>query len=242
MSRLKRELFALIIICVPIIHYGQQTTLREKEESMQSSLWLSISDFKNSTIKIDSIGFWDIPKEIEYRGIIVEALKWTDSLGINILLLTQTGAFNFKDSIGEINAKAEINAYLFVKKNSEKTYNRLWKLYDFVICFGVDMYAGFYQHSLTITDLDKDGFAETTFIYKLSCRGDVSPATQKLIMYEKTDKYAMRGETLIRGGDPKINSTNNFKTEPKLKTKIDFFEFTKTRWSTIWEDDYKQFR
>lgn len=236
------SLFIGFIICVQTICYGQKPTLREKEESMQSSLWLSISDFKNSTIKIDSIGFGEIPKEVEYRGIIVEALKWTDSLGINILLLTQTGGFNFKDTTGEINTKAEINTYLFTKKKSEKTFSRQWKLYDFVICFGVDFYAGFYQRSLTVTDIDKDGFAEITFIYKLSCRGDVSPATQKLIMYEKIEKYAMRGETLIRAGNPKINSKNNFTPEVKLKNKSDFFEFAKKRWETIGEDDYKQFR
>ncbi len=237
-----RILFVIIIICIQTLTYAQQTTLRDKEESMKSTLWLSISDFKNSTLKLDSIGFGEIPKEIEYRGIVVEALKWADSSGTNILLLTQTGGFNFKDTTGEINAKAEINAYLFTKKKSEKTYSRLWKLYDLVVCFGVDMYAGFYQRGLTITDIDKDGFAEITFIYKLSCRGDVSPATQKLILYEKTDKYAMRGETLIRAGNPKINNKNNFTPDDKLKTKTDFFEFAKKRWATIGEDDYKQFR
>lgn len=237
-----RILVTGFIVCTHSITYGQKPTLREKEESMQSTLWLSISDYKNSTVKIDSIGFGDIPKEIDYRGIIVEALKWTDSLGTNILLLTQTGGFTFKDTTGEVNARAELNAYLFTKKKSEKTFSRHWKLYDFIVCYGVDYYAGYYQHSLSITDLDKDGFAEITFIYKLSCRGDTSPATQKLIMYEKNEKYAMRGETLIRAGDPKISSKNNFTPEVKLKNKQDFFEFAKKRWETIGEDDYKQFR
>jgi len=32
-------------------------------------------------------------------------------------------------------------------------------------------------------------------------------------MYERNDKYMLRGETLIPAGDPKINSSNNFKTD-----------------------------
>jgi hypothetical protein len=46
-----------------------------------------------------------------------------------------------------------------------------------------------------VEDLDQDGEAETTVIYTLTCRGDVSPAPAKLIMHEGKTKYAIRGES-----------------------------------------------
>jgi hypothetical protein len=234
-----KKLYVLFLILFSSSLFPQ--TPLEKEELMRPTLSLSIFDQKNSTVKTDSIGFGDLPKEIEYRGIIVEAVKWADALGDNVLILTQTGAYTLKDPI-EMKAQSEVGAYLFTKSKTDKKYTRQWKLYDFVDCFGVDMYAGFYQRRLTITDLDKDGTAEATFIYKTSCRGDISPGTQKLVMYEKNEKYALRGETLIQGGDPKKNSFNNFKADDKFKSQPVFLEFAKKRWATIGFDDYKQFR
>ena len=235
-----KQLLLIIIYFNTTSIYSQ--TLRDKEESMRPALWLKIPDYTNSTLKIDSLGYGDLPTEIEYRGVIVEAIQWVDNLGSNILLLTQTGAFSYKDTIGEEISRSELFAYLFQNAPKEKQYRKLWRLYDFENCFGVDMYAGFYQHSLTITDIDNDNIGEVTFVYKLSCRGGADPATQKLVMYEKNDKYMLRGETLMPAGDPKINSSNNFKADNKFNTSPTFLGFAKKRWSTIGLDDFKQFR
>ncbi len=57
-------------------------------------------------------------------------------------------------------------------------------------------------NSPTITDLDDNGIAESTFLYKLRCRSDVSPVQLKLIMHQGKEKYALRGETLVPTADP----------------------------------------
>ncbi|MES2328006.1 MAG: hypothetical protein V4539_00295 [Bacteroidota bacterium] len=59
-----------------------------------------------------------------------------------------------------------------------------------------------------MTDLNKDGKAEVWIAYKVSCQGDVSPVTMKIIMYQDNKKFALRGATRVkvsaseyRGGD-----------------------------------------
>ncbi len=240
-----KSLFSLIISIFLVQNlYSQTPFIDEKEKVMQPVLWLGIWDAENSqSFKIDSIGFGELPQEIEYRGVPVEIVRWRDTLGSNILLLTQTGAFNNKNSSGEIseviNDKAEINAFHFI--NSGNGFKRQWKLYDFIECDGVDMYAGFLPHSLTITDIDNDGVAEVTFLYKLVCRGDASPAEQKLIMYEGSDKYALRGETRICLGELNEYYGGSFKADEKLLNKSDFYNFAKKRWELFKCDDWKSF-
>ena len=72
---------------------------------------------------------------------------------------------------------------------------RWWTLTDFERDCRFDLYAGFLPDGLTITDLDGDGLAESTLLYTLSCRSDVSPARLKLILHEGKAKYAIRGTT-----------------------------------------------
>ncbi|RYZ84363.1 MAG: hypothetical protein EOP04_18150 [Proteobacteria bacterium] len=51
-----------------------------------------------------------------------------------------------------------------------------------------------------ITDINKDGKPEIWVVYRVGCKGDVSPSEMKLIMYEGRDKHAMRGRTRIKYG------------------------------------------
>src|SRR5438045_6272198 len=60
------------------------------------------------------------------------------------------------------------------------------------------MYYYFVDKAFAVTDLDKNGVAEVWVMYKNSCHGDVSPVTTKIIMYEGTKKYALRGESRVK--------------------------------------------
>lgn len=93
-----------------------------------------------------------------------------------------------------------------------------------------DVGASFIADSVEITDIDKNGYAEVSFMYRVFCSGGVDPQALKLIMYEKNRKYAIRGETLVTfpeqpayGGETKIDPS--FKTAPQ-----EFQEFALTQW------------
>lgn len=134
-----------------------------------------------------------LPESLEYRGKITTGAKWRDTRGENVLILTQTGAFPSTDPKCDECRSAELYGHHFVLSGG--AWTQLWRITDFVRDCPFDLYAGFVGESLTLTDLDQNGVAETTFQYTLACRSDVSPATRKLLMHQGAAKYAIRGTT-----------------------------------------------
>jgi hypothetical protein len=128
------------------------------------------------------------PSGLRFKGKLQEAWKWKDSLGDNVLLLSATDVYWNKQ---EDASSVQLYAYHYCR--SDTGYRVLWRLNDMIENCPVDIKAAFLNGSTSITDLDKDGVAETTVQYRLVCRGDVSPANMKLIMHEDTVKYALRG-------------------------------------------------
>ena len=75
-----------------------------------------------------------------------------------------------------------------------------WQVHDFVADCPLDLGARFIPQALTVTDLDQDGTAEVWLVYRTTCQGNVSPSTQKIILYEGPRKYAVRGTSRIALG------------------------------------------
>lgn len=93
----------------------------------------------------------------------------------------------------------------------------------------MDALAEFCKKSLEVTDLDQNGTPEIWIMYRIACRGDISPSELKLIMYEGNKKYKLQGSSSIEltgiekyGGE--INSILNFK-EQQL-----FLDYAKKKW------------
>lgn len=141
----------------------------------------------------------NLPKGITYEGKVKDAIRYTDSLGDNIVITTQTGAYVSNRFVHETEGQdAELFAYHYLVKNGVAT--QTWKVYDYVSDCPVDMELAFLKGTFQVTDLDKDGHNEVWLMYKHCCHGDVSPCGMKVIMYEGTKKYAMRGENKVFGG------------------------------------------
>lgn len=120
------------------------------------------------------------------------AKKWHDASGENWLVLYETGSYIEK---GNTASSARLSAILYQKTDSG--FVQQWKMNDFITDCGLDITCSFYDDQLSFTDLDSNGYAEVTMVYELSCKGDVSPDSKKLIMYEKGKKFAIRGEELM---------------------------------------------
>ncbi len=136
-----------------------------------------------------------------YTGKIVQGKRWKDNAGEHILILTVNEVkydVAKPGDMGDEEGKTELLAWHFSMAGVPEL---VWKTNDFVGWCGLDVVAEFCKNSLSVTDLDKDGLAETCFLYLLACKGDVSPCTKKLIMHEGAAKYAIRGsETLVFKG------------------------------------------
>jgi hypothetical protein len=215
-----------------------QTEIHKKKyRLLEPDIWLGIWDKENSdkSLLIDTLSYDEIPKYLDFRGSVVEALSWTDSKGQNILIQTVTGHFNWKDYDKDSTEyltqdKSELYVYHFQKGNIDNVYSLKWRIYDFTECFGVDWYTGFVPQATTITDIDEDGISEITIPYVSICRGGMDPGIMKIIMYEGNQKYALRGSTMLMC-ESEHPYGGEFKPSKNLMDKKLFLNFLTQHWN-----------
>lgn len=162
-------------------------------------VFILLTIFVQGQISVTSLNIAKLPKVIKHEGKIKTAVRWTDSLGDNIVLLTETGVHQskkFKHENG--GGDAELFAYHFMIKDERVT--QVWRVYDFISDCPVDIEASFIKNTFQVTDLDSNGVAEIWLMYKTACHGDVSPCDMKIIMYQGQQKFAVRGQTKVFGG------------------------------------------
>lgn len=206
-----------------------QQTEPEKTTEDKSVLISEIKEIIPTALKES-----EIPDFIKYEGKFVSSFKWTDNLGENIVITTETGIYESKKFKHENDGRdAEIFAYHFIVDNNNAKQN--WRVYDYINDCPVDLDASFIDNTLQITDLDKDGVAETWLIYTISCRGGVSPCDMKIIMYEGQQKFAIRGQTkIIQGTDEngnKIYEGGEYKIDKAFSEGPEvFLDFAKNLW------------
>jgi len=155
-------------------------------------IFSSVCMAQPAVIKLDNRS---IPKAIKYTGHIINAVRWTDSLGDNIVLTTETGETKSKSIPDDDYRDAALYAYHYMVQGD--SLKLTWKVYDFTKDCPVDIRANFIANTFAITDLNKDGKAEVWLMYRTVCHGDVSPSNMKIIMYEDNKKFAIRGSNRV---------------------------------------------
>lgn len=165
-----------------------------------------------------------LPAGIKYDGKIVASAKWTDKNGDNYIIVTEGEEKNQNSD----ERMKEMFGYQFVVKGDDS--RQLWKINDFIKDCPVDITLEYMPKSLSVTDLDKNGIAETTFLYRMSCKGDVSEDDMKLMMHEGETKLAIRGSMKLKmagetyGGEMKVDKS--FDSAPK-----EFLTHAKEQWN-----------
>jgi hypothetical protein len=97
--------------------------------------------------------------------------------------------------------------------------------------------AKFHEAAFAITDLDKDGIAEVTFAYELSCRNDTRPAIYKLIVLENGVQYMLNGKTRIEAAGVLADPGGNFEPDPAAaKWPRGFLDHAKKLWQSTADD------
>ena len=178
---------------------------------------------KSHGLKDIKFNISELPEGIKYNGTIRSSASWRDKNGINYVMLTETEE---KIQNGESRMK-ELYAYHWIYNDNKPTL--LWKTYDFIKECPFDIFLEHIGGSLSVTDLNSNGIAETIFLYKLSCRSDVSPDDLKLIMHEGEKKYAIRGTMQLEyNGESSGGQTNidkSFNNAPKI-----FLDYARDKW------------
>jgi hypothetical protein len=172
-----------------------------------------------------------LPASIKLKGKLNEAWQWTDKLGENILVTSYVEPYDVKGKNEDENEQrpqsAELHVAQYVKKGDG--YALQWKKDEIEKYCLYDINCKFIKDATTVTDLDKDGVAETTIQYRLACRGDVSPSNMKLFIHEDTATFYLQGLCWIKTTDEDkftVNETNaNLETLPGYrKTDEEYME------------------
>ena len=146
-------------------------------------IFLITQKIDSQPIKINELK--DENVDCEYKGKIQKAYEIGDKKGVHLFLLTKEE----KGSFGE--ADYVSNIYAYKKTNDHGGYIDRWEVKEFnpnaltSLDFNLD--------DTKIVDIDKDGIAETIFLYRLSPDG-LDPIILKMICHYKDKKYIIAGK------------------------------------------------
>ena len=159
---------------------------------------LLLSFSARAQLRVSPLAPANVPATLQRSGRVVQALRYTDRTGTYTVLATEISPRpDPARHLQEDDQRADLYAYHYAATGAAPT----WQVHDFVAECPLDLEARFLPKALSVTDLDQDGTAEVWLAYRTTCRGDVSPSTQKIIMYEGPRKYALRGTSRLAIGN-----------------------------------------
>jgi hypothetical protein len=164
--------------------------------TLLASAALLLSFSAQAQLRVSSLAPTAVPAALQRSGRVVQALRYTDRTGTYTVLATEIAPRPDPAAQSSAGQRADLYAYHYPATGPAPT----WQVHDFANDCPLDLEARFPPKALTVTDLDQDGTAEVWLVYRTTCRGDVSPSTQKIIMYEGPRKYAVRGTSRIALG------------------------------------------
>lgn len=159
-------------------------------------------------LDVDTLKPSELPAEIAVRGRAQLGLRWEDANGQNLLVESLVPPYDEKlpDRDGMLGQSSQLIAKQYVRRDTG--WAVLWDIADAIRHCEFDITLQFLGRP-TVTDLDNNGITETTILYKLACRSDVSPASMKLLMHENNRKFALRGIMFIDYSGLSDEATNN---------------------------------
>ncbi|HVD97443.1 MAG TPA: hypothetical protein VNB90_04505 [Cytophagaceae bacterium] len=169
---------------------------------------------KQQNFSVTQISKKELSQEFTYKGSFLQAWQWKDKNGKNILILSTNNKLVKVEDIDDSASTRELFARQYVVRKDVNP-KILWEMYDFENSCTVDLTAEFIGVP-TFTDLDNDSIAESFIIYRLSCRGDISPSTMKVIEHEGKNKYALRGRMYVKADEGSPEALDMKTWEPDL--------------------------
>jgi hypothetical protein len=161
---------------------------------------------QDPAVEVDTSG--DLPPGITWEDVQPKIDRKADLKVVRNLSWMQEGighvaVFATATKTGQARGEAHTSRALYVTtlRMIGDTWKKIEDIRELVPPCALDLTADFVDGATGVTDLDQDGEAELTFIYRFGCGGDVSPNTMKLIMLEGAKKYALRGESRVAPGN-----------------------------------------
>ncbi|MDR0794882.1 MAG: hypothetical protein LBE79_02330 [Tannerella sp.] len=143
--------------------------------------------------------FDEIPGEAGYMGNIVEAYKYTDKTGENIVLLTETEVRDVTINPNNPVLYKGLYAFRFLKKDDR--WEEVWRVYHYQDDCSHYPVAEFIKGAFTLTDLNIDSEAEVWMAYKASCKGGIDPDWLYVTMETGNRQYNVYGVCRLKFPD-----------------------------------------
>jgi hypothetical protein len=126
-----------------------------------------------------------MPKVLQWQGDLMDGGHWRDRNGEHWLLISQV----FEGELSDKSLSAALFATCYVLRKG------VWESYWAIKEYNQDYFSApqYVHQSLKISDLDKDGLAESFFIYQIEPDGS-APTAVKMMLHVKGQKYALRGQ------------------------------------------------
>ena len=197
-----------------------QETTPSSDFSNRMKTFAVKKNLKTSEIRANKLE--DLPP---LKGSFISGIQWKDKNGKNYLVFTKE-KISEKRTIGQECENCANHIYFFrayhYTGDASTGFKLLRKIKDWNLnpCISPSnrLEAGLYENSVTITDLDKDQYAEATFMYYINCFSEKTPVPSTLIMTENSEKHAIKGTTWIekdqKGGE--MNADVTFDEVPDI--------------------------
>ncbi len=217
----KVNLIVVILLSILIFSCGNtenRDTDKSKQESEEELSEEVNPNESNTGFELLTFDKSIVSKLDGIKGDLLYGYKWKDKAGLNQLVFTMESKFvDMKVEGCEYcgNAYTYLKAYHFA--GSETSYKLVRMVQDGNQkgCSNppFNLEVDFYKKSISITDLNKNGYAEITFMYKMLCASELTPVPTKLMLLENGEKYAIRGDSYIP--DYKMGGAKNI--DPSFK-------------------------
>ena len=88
-----KKIITFLIFAIISQSCGNEKKTQDQESSKKPSEINKSSTQIDKVSSITTLNINEIPSEIQFEGKIKNAVKWTDKLGINIVITTETGIY-----------------------------------------------------------------------------------------------------------------------------------------------------
>ncbi len=211
---MKKTILFLLFIAIIFSACNNSTN---SDSNSDSTIVSNVNDVSNQSddVKFEMLTFDKsvLSKLNGIEGNFLYGYKWKDKMGVNLLIFTTEDKFVPSNDGGMGNNYTYLKVYHFAGTDDDYSLVRL--VQDGATACPADPFAlenKFYENSISITDLNENGYAEITFMYYLLCASELTPVPTKLIMLENNEKFAIRGNSYIpdfqMGGDKNLDLGN----------------------------------
>lgn len=165
---------------------------------------------------------------------ISAAYSWLDKNGKNFIVF-QHEASSYIDISQDKNLSEKLITVKHFVIDKSNAFKMLKVVKNQIIECSDILNAGIIEPSLRVTDLNKDGISEISYMMNLSCNTIYEPTYIKFVMLTNGNLYDLKGYTKLVTSDNELGG--NCKYSPLFKeAPVEFLNYAKRAWIVYTED------